>query len=277
MIMLAKTALVRSAQQATDSMLSFYAIIQSLSLTGNLLVCVDAGDSLSYDGTSQTWTNRKAGVTNYRRGSGSGSDAADPTFNGAAGGLSTSDYFSFDGGDYFDEVTTGWGDDAFHANNAEFTIAAVYYTPSSTSAQAPLFGNDGAGATGVTFRQAATTRKLEWIVTSTSGTVIDLVSTPAATTNAWNFAAIALDENTGASGATIQVNTSQQSFTSTYTDPDSGTADEHSNIGARGNGNTPVPSGTRLMGMMIWSTRISNANLTSLYNSIKASRVATLP
>jgi hypothetical protein len=80
---------------------SLWQVIQECGLTSNCKLCLDAGDSSSYDGSSQTWYDLSGNGFDWYCGATSGAEASDPTFNGSAGGKSPSEYWSFDGGDWF--------------------------------------------------------------------------------------------------------------------------------------------------------------------------------
>ena len=106
---------------------TMYQLLQQLQLTTNLNLCVDAGDISSYDGSSQTWTDRAAG-NNLFRGTTSGSEAENPTFVGTAG--TPTAYFSFDGGDYFISSTSptyanGWSKTTAHSPLQLFTFRSL--------------------------------------------------------------------------------------------------------------------------------------------------------
>jgi len=102
--------------------------LKNLGLTTNLRVCLDAGDLNSYDGTSQTWKDLSGGGYDFFRGTSSSSDSSDPTFNGTAGRLSSGEYLSYDGGDYFTLAQTNpaWVN-TFHKAGAKFTICQWNY------------------------------------------------------------------------------------------------------------------------------------------------------
>lgn len=119
--------------------------LRNVGLTDGLKLCLDAGDINSYDGTSQTWKDLSGNGSDFYRGSGSGTDGADPTFNGKAGGLSANEYFSFDGGDYFTAVNTNpqWLKDIFRVGSA--AVFAMVRLPSDTNTYL-LATEDGTGS-----------------------------------------------------------------------------------------------------------------------------------
>ena len=72
---------------------------------GNLVCHLDAGDADSYSGSGQIWSDLSVEGNDFYLGATSSSQASDPTFNGAAGGESSGEYFSLDGGDWFTVVS----------------------------------------------------------------------------------------------------------------------------------------------------------------------------
>ena len=102
--------------------LSFYDVINALGLTGGLKLVLDAGDVSSYS-SGQSWLDLSGNGYDFYLGDTSSSESSDPTFNGTPGNLSTSEYFAFDGGDYFiyDSANETWMQN-IHKDNAKFTI-----------------------------------------------------------------------------------------------------------------------------------------------------------
>lgn len=136
--------------------LNLYEAIQSAGETANLTMCLDAGAMASYVGSGIVWLDLSGSGNNFDKGVG----AAAPTFNGTAGSLNESTYFSFDGGDYFtpsDANGAFW--DGYSVTLNPVTVYAVVQLPSA--ADATLIGthiahttNPNAGI-GFGFRAAA--------------------------------------------------------------------------------------------------------------------------
>ena len=105
---------------------NFYQDIVDASLTSGLQLCLDAGSASSYDGSSQKWLDLSGNGQDFFRGADGSATTDDPTFNGSAGGLSSSEYFSLDGGDFFryDAANTA-AMNGVHHNNA-FSAAACF-------------------------------------------------------------------------------------------------------------------------------------------------------
>src|SRR5688572_10725967 len=106
-------------------------ILNGLGLTANLKLCLDAGDNLSAPAAATSWLDRSGNGYDFFRGTTSGADATDPTFNGTPGELSAAEYWSFDGGDFFRYDTTNetWMQN-LHKNNALLSFFCWLYLPS---------------------------------------------------------------------------------------------------------------------------------------------------
>ncbi|TIL79326.1 MAG: hypothetical protein E5Y89_12850 [Mesorhizobium sp.] len=67
----------------------------------NLAVCLDPASIDSYPGSGQTWSDISGNARHFVLGATGSSSTDDPTFNGTAGALDNTAYFSSDGGDGF--------------------------------------------------------------------------------------------------------------------------------------------------------------------------------
>lgn len=250
-------------------------VIHSLGLSGNLKLCLDAGDNASYDGSSQTWVDLSGGSYSFYRGSGSGSDASDPTFSGVSGGRSSSDYFSLDGGDYFtlNQANPSWVD-AMHKTGATFTIAQWVRVGTLGASNFYGFmgdGTSGGATTGFVFGINATgigggNGAVDAQINASSVSVWSKYSTAAVTANAWNFVAVSLDMSAGtvilqANGT--QESTSGQTFSGT---PSSGSASATMQIGATGSGTFP-DNAERYGQVAILSSALTATQLSALFQS----------
>lgn len=246
---------------------TLYSMIVHAGLTSGLHICLDAADPASYDGSSQTWTDRSGNSTDFFRGATSGSEATDPTFNGTSRVYTNGTYFSVDGGDYFRKAAANsTAINNLHKNNAAFTLLWFMRTPSSFAAAPGLFGTSagataklgvdiiiqsdgtlqfgaerGVGGSGALLENST--------LTLSTGTdyVLGLTVDEAATTGAWYY------------------NGSTESFTSTYTSPSASNATHTAEIFAIGNGVLPMGSGGRLYGFAVWGgTALSTANIAAI-------------
>ncbi len=170
----------------------FYGAIVSLGLTTGLQFCVDAGDILSITSASPTkWLDRSGNGYDFNFGSGSGSDAADPTFTGTPGGNSSSEYLALDGGDYLTYDTTNETFmDALHKNSALFAWACWYYRTTAGRFFLGTHSTDAGIGIGIGGNGGTTPRVLVGNGSSSQNFDSSLLLTE----NAWNFHAGRLDE-----------------------------------------------------------------------------------
>lgn len=249
----------------------YITVLERLGLTSGLKVCVDAGDSASYT-TGQPWLDRSGNGYDFNRGATSASEASDPTFNGSAGGLSTGEYWSFDGADYFRYDTTNetWMNN-LHKDNAVFTIVSWLNAPGTGSiGVVGTTGNGTAGRHGIYFGRSGSTGP---------GAMTLLVNNaqPGGDPPAVNdfssfiltnecFVACAMNEPTGS--LLYCLNGSFESKSVTYSGPSTNDATFTMEIGARGNAEARLPNLSRLYMVAIWEgVALSQAQITSIYNA----------
>lgn len=259
------------------------ATLTALGLTSGLHICLDVGDADSYDGSSQTWTDRSGDSTNFYRGTTSGAEASDPTFNGSAGDLdATVTYWSFDGGDSFRKTSANsTAIENLHKDNAAFTIAAWTYSPTMT-ADVGIFGTTtGAGsARGMYLAFPRNTgspagNRYQFFCGNGSSAAINIVSDQAgASINTWYFRALSYNEATPLgflvqNDAYIQVS-GANTFATAYTSPSASAASQVAEIAAVGGGSLRMSSGSRMAMFALWGgTALSKANLDAIYNATK--------
>lgn len=251
---------------------SLYNIINGLGLTSNLKLCLDAGDSASYNPAVQTakWLDTSGNGYDFYRGSSTSGDAAEPTFNGSAGGLSANEYFSFDGGDYFlyDNTNEIWMNN-LHKDNALYSMFAIAYVPTLSTSQYMFAtrGSSGAGMTNNIVR-STTGKQLAYVSNSGGASVLLKDSTLSINNTAWNAVGISMNE--AAATGLFFANGTTESFISTYLSPDTGSAASTAAIGATGGGATKNPNNARIACLAIWEgVALTSTNLTSIHNSIK--------
>lgn len=246
----------------------FKEIIDGLGLGTNLKLCLDAGDGSSYT-SGQSWRDLSGNGYDFFRGVGSGAAADDPTFNGVADSHSSSEYFLFDGGDYFTYDTTNetWMEN-LHKDSAVFTIAAWAYIPTA-AANRPIFGNNYANAVlanGIClFVGAADT--LNFLCDKTGAICLNVTGS-VVNEGAWNFLAVTIDEAAGTGG--FLVNNTWTAFTSTYSSPTASAAAYTTQIGAFGNKGAPLASGARVAELAAWEgVALTQAWLKSVFTATR--------
>lgn len=246
-------------------------LLGQLGMTTGLKLCLDAGDSDSYS-SGQKWLDRSGGGYDFFLGTSSGSDSTDPTFSGAAGGQSASEYWSFDGGDYFtyDATNESWMDN-IHKNSAKFAICGwVYLT--GFSPRVRLCGDIILNATepgfGIEFTSTGALRLSVLRPTNTS--VLSVSSTATANTDEWTFFAVQADEAAGT--GILQIGGTQESVTTTYSSPSASVAGVSLEVARGGSGAAqPPPNGSRLSSFAAWEGSIPSASdLLALYSASRS-------
>lgn len=241
--------------------------VNALGLTSGLQLCLDASDVNSYTGAGQSWLDTSGNGYDFFRGTTSGADSTDPTFNGSAGGQSLSEYWSFDGGDRFtyDSANETWMNN-LHKNSATFTFAFWVRLASLGSTQSLVATMNATTEIGINI-YVHTTGEFAIDVAAGDGNdemTDSVVSDATVSAGAWTFLALSGDEPSG--NWITQVNGTQKTQTSiTYSGPSSSAADRAMSLGARGGGTFPFLSGGRMASAVAWSSARTAAELDSLY------------
>lgn len=260
--------------------ISAISAINRLGIDANLELCLDVADVDSYSGSGQTWSDLSGNSYDFLRGATSGSEASDPAFNGTAGNLLSSTYWSFDNGDFF---TLGQSNPAWvtnlHKNNAAFTLMFWVYaqsvgainsqylfstiaTPATDTGFGIYFGYDsGEGSVNATALNAGSTAYLG----GTVGEAVDVND------GAWNFVAFSLDEAVGAGGVLFQINDNGfvDNTASTYTSPSTGNATNTVKVGAGGSGLNTLDNGSRIAVTCGWSRALSAAEIDAFFQATR--------
>lgn len=243
-------------------------VLTDATLTTNLKLCLDAGDSASYDPAVQTdkWLDRSGGGYDFCLGSGTGVDASDPTFNGSAGSLQS--YWSSDGGDRFTYDTTNetWMQ-SLHKNSAIFSC--VFFVNSSASSEWPLFCTSDGGTTGILITLLFGRLYLSVLNGTTTVLSADALNT-ALSEDRYHMIGVSLNEATGAGGGFLyadgvydQVGGSD-TFNSTYTSPSAG------NAGITASCFYGAPTGSRIAAMAVWQgTALTKANMDTIWAAMR--------
>jgi hypothetical protein len=255
----------------------FYDICISLGLPGlgvNEGCVFDVADTRSTNGTSQTWTD-VVGTMNLTRGSGTGSDAADPTFNGTAGIADENTYWSFDGGDYFQDNSTASDFlDAWNKNNGEGTV--VLFMRTVAGANQVMIDMDNAspsfqdfyfqGAGGMTYRHC-------W--NDIGGVDTDNSTGLTISNSAHHMVAVSLEEATN--NIEFYVDNAAPDTASSYQGSSRTSNRAGNSVTVGSNLSSSFASGTRLFGLIIASQFWTEAQMDSLYTAVKLKRMPSLP
>ena len=247
---------------------SLIAVLTNLSLLTNLEMVLDAGDVSSYS-SGQSWLDRSGNGYDVFRGVDGGAATDDPTFNGTAGRLSSNEFWSFDGGDFFryDSANETWMEN-LHKNNAAFTVVAWMYV--GTNPFSGVCGNSSTVATmtGVTVLRSGKSFEVN---KGGGGRALDVAADNLPPTDAWNFVGLSIDEAAGAGGSFFYLNGSynqvsaSDTFDGTYTSPSAAASSFIFEVSSVGNATSLMPSDGRLTEVAIWSAAKTKANLDDIF------------
>lgn len=250
---------------------NFHQDIADAGLSTGLQFVLDAGSASSYDGSSQKWLDLSGNGQDFFRGADGSATTDDPTFNGSAGGLSSSEYFSLDGGDFFryDAANTA-AMNAMHKNNALWSAAFFVYLSAGGSDRGIFGTNDNSsGSTGVNIRadQGSGQNQIRFRATRGNAPAAANQSTPNSwlTEGAWNFIGVSVDE-AGGTGHIWSDTGGDHSFTSTYDTPSSSASDYTLELCSNGNAGSMLNSGSRMGMAAFWDgVELSAANFSTLH------------
>lgn len=269
--------LAANAASIAGSNNSLYQIHSNLGLTTSLKICVDAGDTASYDPAVQTvsWLDTSGQGYNLWRGNTSAATTDDPTFNGTTGGLSNLEYWSLDGGDYFssaNRTTFPTMLNNAHKNNALFTFGCVFYMAASTSRVGMILtGSSLAGAGPGIIVTTDTSRKFVFVVCGSGAIVYNLTSTTAFNASAWNVVQLSIDEASDV--YVLNVNGTTETGACTYSSPSTASPFAYPRLGISGYAantpNTISPSGTRFAGIVVHDVALTSSDLTNIFNGVR--------
>jgi hypothetical protein len=251
-----------------DEAQSLYDMIVARGYETSLNFCVDAAVLASYDGSSQTWTDLSGNGNHFYRGSTSGSDSTDPTFNGTAGAGTHAEYFTNDGVDFFQETAAQTYAETWHANNAAATIIAILW-PFNNGANntLTLFSSKTTGATseGVRIQTEDTSTRTRLYISNGTTNQINAAADSMFTPNAWNMIGCTIDE--AATTYKIYGNGTLTTLSTNATLSGSGAHSVANQLFLGSNAGT-----SRVAGIFAASRVWSETELDNLYADIKAAR-----
>lgn len=250
----------------------FFEILAGLNLTDGLKVVLDAGDGASYT-SGQSWLDLAGSGYDFFRGADGSATSTDPTFNGSAGGLSSSEYFSFDGGDYFtyDSANETWMNN-LHKSGAKFTVM-MWVNLAAIGGGGTFFSTSRANTAdvGVIIRMAGGDGRPVLQVFSGGGTVHTSVPIGALTTSTWQLLGMSLDTSDGTSGSKFFIDGTTETFSGSYSSPSSAAATYTAKIGADGaTTGGRLASGSRVAGVMAWEgVALSGDQMTNVFTATR--------
>lgn len=246
---------------------SLFGIISDLGLTSGLKLCLDAGDAASYDPAVQTakWLDTSGNGTDFFRGTTASVQSMDPTFNGVGGGLSSAEFWSSDGSDYFgyDTSMETWMHDLYKENAVWSCIAVA--KPTSVSASKVIFAS---GATSrIRFNIQQPGGNLRIFGYNGGATSIACDAAAAVNVNAWNVVGACVDDTSDS--CRVFTNGVNEEFAVGYTSPPTTNAGGASFLVGKDTGtSTYMPENFACIA--VWQgVALTSAQLTDIYNAIK--------
>lgn len=252
-------------------------IITDAGLTSNLQLVLDPADSASYSGSGQTWTDVSTNAAGYFRGTSSSSEASDPTFNGTAGALDNTDFWSYDGGDFFTKTSAiaTW-ENNLHKSGWAFSLIAMINPSTLNDIQYLFFTQSSGLIDGVNYNVSVQKGGRQLNVTVNNHTGIHYQSnvanlSPASPPDSVYFVALSYAIGTGNTGTYILNNLSASNLSTTQSAAPSTNSGSTPLIGKQTSGYINS-NGQKIYGMAMWNTNLSLANLKTLQQNIKTAR-----
>lgn len=247
-----------------------YDHISALGLTSNLKLCLDASDRASYPGSGTKWLDTSGGGYDFDFGDGSTSSTY-PTFNGTAGGLSSSEYFSLDGGDFFtyDSANESWMK-SLHKSGQAVSVMAVVRIPSDNNFYIVSTEGPTASELGFAYFYSASFDKvLAAVLASTTQTIGGAAST--ITTPRTMLVGMSFTVGSGNAYATVQDGVVATGNFSSFTPSSADSTGDPMRIGSRSSGHNIAPSGTRIYELAVWQgTELTSAQWSALFGLRRA-------
>lgn len=252
---------------------NFYDDIVSAGLDTNLKLVLDSGATDSYGGTGQTFFDLTASDADFYFGATSGSSTDDPTFNGTAGGLSSAEFMSFDGGDFFELTTTNpTFVENMHKNNA-LVSALCWVNPGTATGEHHIFGTGGSTNAFIGAEFSINNYGTRWAVRGTGTNVFTKNTDSSTLSSVWHLVGVSIDEAGGASGSFFYIDgnydqvSAANTFNGAYTSPSASSATYPIQVGANGASTNPFVNGTKLAGLMVWEgVALTKANFDTIWN-----------
>lgn len=243
----------------------FITTLAEIGLTTGLELCLDAGDSDSYDPSIQVdkWLDVSGKGYDFYRGSSSVGDAKEPTFNGTAGGLSAAEFWSFDGGDCFnyDSANETWMENQ-HKANAQFSwFFWIYFAALAVDQRIVATFSSFTTGIGVNFWIRGSDQLLDFRCQNNAASVDgELSDLGALSTSVWYGIGFSVDDvNDTFNWVQIPPNQSYVESGFDYSSPSSSSAEHVMCIGAHGSTGSGsfLSNGSRMVGAVAWSRALS--------------------
>ncbi len=242
--------------------------LTELGLTTNLKLCLDAGDASSYT-SGQTWTDVSANGFDFYRGSDATTETTDPTFNGVAGGRSSKENFTFDGGDRFVQTAgsaPAWVNN-MHKDNALFTVL-TWANLTGTGPEGLLGTSTLSNPPGFNISRSTPGALLVGAYDAGGATIRTFATDDLIEANKWQFLGITLNEPGGAGNSYANIGESFKTANGAYTAPAATDAPGKLTLGVKSIAGThPLNAGSKIAAMMIWEgTCLTQTQIRSIYH-----------
>ena len=257
---------------------SLQSIIADQGLTAGLKLLLEAGNSWSYSlgANANKWMDASGGHYDFYRGLGATAEASDPTFTGTVGAQTVNEYWSFDGGDFFNAVANAslgsppptWIN-RFHQAGAQFTAIFTVYIP-TLNVNYFLWGNfANTQGTNIGSELVISSNTLLFYASRTGGANAYAVqSTFSIAAIGWHVFGVSIDEvnHTG----TLMIDGQTMPLTPTYSAPSAAAATYNLQIGSAGNNAGPLPAGTRMRNAAMWSRSLTATQMVKVRDALVA-------
>jgi hypothetical protein len=249
---------------------NFYQDIVDAGLTSGLKFVLDAGATEA--GSGQSWLDLSGDGIDWFRGTDGNASTDDPSYNGVLGDVSSNEYWSFDGGDYFtyDGSLETWMNNIHHDGKI-MSFIVVGYSP--LTVDGGWFATQTGTSAGCYFHSTGG-NKQQINIQKAGVATLARTSDAAMTANAWHFTAHSVDDPSGADAGFLYIDGdynqvgASDTWDSTYTSPGTGSP-AGMRLGSYANATSPAASGTRLAVMAFWDgVVLSKANMDTLYAAI---------
>jgi hypothetical protein len=253
----------------------FLNVLQQCGAMNGLQCLLDAGDGRSSfgdqpSGTASFWawhdvrytlTPPPSVVAHWARGASlNTAESIDPAFAGTANSLDASNYYSFDGTQYFSLNGGNAGNpwiQNLHRANAKFGFLYWVYLGTPVAPNIPQFFCDAGGSStiGCQFDIDTTDRTLRLVVTTGSGYANITVSSIVVPVGKWSCVGVSVNATTGA--GFFFVSGQQSTFSAAYASPSAGNATYNALISAwadAGSVNHRLWPGSRLGAAFMWES-----------------------
>jgi hypothetical protein len=258
---------------------NLYQILTEYSLTGGLVGAWDAGASASYSGSGQTWTNlTTSSVFTMSLGSSTSADAADPTFNGTAGSLDSSTYFSC-ASDYFTNTSASsfrFGK-VLHQSGVGHGGLMLFGTSSTIGVNTGLVGTYGGSGSNHGFAiDISAGNAFRILFSNGDGSTETTTIGPSVAANTWYLMYYYMKPD-GSPNFYFYINGTSYNPTVSLASPSSSDSTYNLQVGARGNGNAPFVNDWKIACCAFWDTNtaLTESQVNNIRNRLKE-RFSTL-